>query len=37
MSSRPKRRAAAKAIDYGKEQEFSDDDVFGDEGDDEPG
>ena len=36
MSSRPKRRAAAKAIDYGKEQEFSDDDVFGDEGDDEP-
>ena len=36
MSSRPKRRAAAKAIDYSKEQEFSDDDVFGDEIDDEP-
>ena len=36
MSSRPKRRAAAKAIDYSKEQEFSDEDVFGDEVDDEP-
>ena len=30
MSSRPKRRAAAKAIDYGKEQDFSDEDIFED-------
>jgi len=36
MSSRPKRRAAAKAIDYSKEQEFSDEDVFEDVMDDEP-